>query len=76
MTIANGCDFDDFAGLEYRREPASASRTRAASSASGPSAVPAALADSGLDVVARFVGDFRAADREWAECLASAIGSS
>ena len=28
-----------------------------------------ALADSGLDVVARFVGDFRPADREWAEGL-------
>src|SRR5205807_9302931 len=28
-----------------------------------------ALAESGLDVVARFVGDFRSADREWAEGL-------
>ena len=28
-----------------------------------------ALAESGLDAVARFVGDFRAADREWAETL-------
>src|SRR5262249_43030448 len=28
-----------------------------------------ALAESGLDVVARFVGDFRAADLEWAEQL-------
>src|SRR5262249_2695005 len=28
-----------------------------------------ALADSGLDVVARFGGDFRASDREWAEQL-------
>jgi glycosyltransferase involved in cell wall biosynthesis len=28
-----------------------------------------ALADSGLDVVARFLGDFRPADREWAEGL-------
>src|SRR5207248_4490149 len=26
-----------------------------------------ALAESGLDVVARFVGDFRSTDREWAE---------
>ena len=28
-----------------------------------------ALHDSGLDVVARFLGDFRPADREWAEAL-------
>src|SRR5207248_9310548 len=28
-----------------------------------------ALAESGLDVVARFVGDFRSSDREWAEQL-------
>ena len=36
-----------------------------------------ALAESGLDdVVARFVGDFRVSDREWAERSASATGSS
>ena len=35
-----------------------------------------ALAESGLDVVARFVGDFRPADREWAEGSGSATGSS
>ncbi len=35
VTIANGSDFDDFAGLEYHRaRAASGSRTRAASSAS------------------------------------------
>jgi glycosyltransferase involved in cell wall biosynthesis len=65
--IPNGCDFDDFAGLEYRRAP----RFRITHTGSffgkrSPRAFLSALAESGLDVVARFVGDFRAADREWA----------
>ena len=34
-TISNGCDFEDFAGLEYTPRPASGSRTPAASSAAG-----------------------------------------
>jgi glycosyltransferase involved in cell wall biosynthesis len=69
-TIANGCDFDDFAGLEYRR----AERFRITHTGSffgkrDPRPFLQALHDSGLDVVARFVGDFRSADREWAEAL-------
>jgi glycosyltransferase involved in cell wall biosynthesis len=71
VTIANGCDFDDFAGLEYR--PADAFRITHAGSFFGkrdPRPFLTALHESGLeDVVARFVGDFRAADLEWAEEL-------
>jgi glycosyltransferase involved in cell wall biosynthesis len=69
-TIANGCDFDDFAGLEYR--PAPRFRITHTGSFFGkrdPRPFLQALADSRLDVVARFVGDFRSADREWAESL-------
>jgi len=69
-TIANGCDFDDFAGLEYR--PAPRFRITHTGSFFGrrdPRPFLQALADSGLDAVARFVGDFRSIDREWAESL-------
>jgi glycosyltransferase involved in cell wall biosynthesis len=69
-TIANGCDFDDFDGLEYR--PAERFRLTHAGSFFGkrdPRPFLQALHDSGLDVVARFVGDFRSTDREWAETL-------
>jgi glycosyltransferase involved in cell wall biosynthesis len=68
--IANGCDFDDFAGLDYR--PAPRFRITHTGSFFGkrdPRPFLQALADSGLDAVARFVGDFRSADREWAEGL-------
>jgi len=70
-TILNGADFDDFAGLEYRRGP----RFRITHTGSffgkrDPRPFLTALAESGLDdVVARFVGDFRLSDREWAESL-------
>jgi glycosyltransferase involved in cell wall biosynthesis len=70
VTIANGADFDDFAGLEYR--PRERFRITHAGSFFGkrdPRPFLTALAESGLDVVARFVGDFRSADREWAEQL-------
>jgi glycosyltransferase involved in cell wall biosynthesis len=69
-TIANGCDFDDFTGLEYR--PAERFRITHAGSFFGrrdPRPFLQALRDSGVDVVARFVGDFRSSDREWAESL-------
>jgi glycosyltransferase involved in cell wall biosynthesis len=70
VTIANGCDFDDFAGLEHH----ASSRFRITHAGSffgrrDPRPFLTALADSGLDVVARFLGDFRTADREWAETL-------
>ncbi|MDW8339556.1 MAG: glycosyltransferase family 4 protein [Thermoleophilia bacterium] len=68
--IANGCDFDDFAGLEYRR--GERFRITHAGSFFGqrdPRPFLEALAASGLDLEARFVGDFRSSDREWAEAL-------
>jgi glycosyltransferase involved in cell wall biosynthesis len=71
VTIANGCDFDDFAGLEYRR--ADRFRLTHAGSFFGkrdPKPFLQALADSGLqDVKVRFVGDFRSSDREFMEGL-------
>src|SRR5437016_4712507 len=70
VTIANGCDFDDFAGLEYR--PAERFRITHTGSFFGkrsPRPFLEALAASDLDVVARFVGDFRSVDRDWAEGL-------
>ncbi len=71
VTIANGSDFDDFAGLEYT--PGDTFRITHTGSFFGkrdPKPFLQALADSGLeDVVARFVGDFRSVDREFAESL-------
>jgi glycosyltransferase involved in cell wall biosynthesis len=71
VTVANGCDFDDFAGLEYA--PSDRFRITHAGSFFGkrdPRPFLTALHESGLqDVVARFVGDFRASDREFAEGL-------
>jgi glycosyltransferase involved in cell wall biosynthesis len=69
-TIANGCDFEDFAGLEYR--PGERFRLTHTGSFFGrrsPRAVLEALAGTDADVVARFVGDFRSSDRQWAEGL-------
>ena len=70
VTIANGSDFDDFAGLEHR--PHERFRITHAGSFFGkrdPRPFLTALHDSGLDIVARFLGDFRSTDREWAERL-------
>ncbi len=67
VTIPNGADFDDVAGLE--RHPSDRFRITHTGSFFGrrdPRPFLQALADSGLDVVARFLGDFRDADREWA----------
>jgi glycosyltransferase involved in cell wall biosynthesis len=69
-TILNGADFDDFAGLEYRRgDRFRITHTGSFFGKRDPRPFITALAESGLDVVARFVGDFRVADREWAEQL-------
>jgi glycosyltransferase involved in cell wall biosynthesis len=71
VTIPNGCDFDDFAGLEYHR----ADRLRLTHAGSffgkrDPKPFLRALAESGLeDVTVRFLGDFRPADREFMESL-------
>jgi glycosyltransferase involved in cell wall biosynthesis len=70
VTIENGCDFDDFAGLELHPSPRF--RITHAGSFFGrrdPRPFLNAFAASDLDAVARFVGDFRAGDREWAEGL-------
>jgi len=71
LTIANGSDFDDFAGLDH--QPSDRFRLTHAGSFFGkrdPRPFLTALKQSGLeDVVVRFLGDFRAADREWAEGL-------
>jgi glycosyltransferase involved in cell wall biosynthesis len=71
-TILNGADFDDFAGLEYRHgDRFRITHTGSFFGKRDPRPFLSALAQSGLeDVVARFVGDFRVADREWAETLA------
>ncbi len=69
-TIANGCDFEDFAGLSY--EPGSRFRLTHTGSFFGrrsPRPILEALAGADADIVARFVGDFRAADRDWASGL-------
>jgi glycosyltransferase involved in cell wall biosynthesis len=69
VTIANGSDFDDFAGLEHR--VSDRFRITHAGSFFGkrdPRPFLTALQQSGLDhIVARFLGDFRSTDREWAE---------
>ncbi|MHB8468975.1 MAG: glycosyltransferase [Gaiellaceae bacterium] len=71
VTIANGCDFDDFGGLEYA--PAETLRLTHAGSFFGrrdPKPFLHALADSGLEeVTVRFVGDFRPGDRAFMERL-------
>jgi glycosyltransferase involved in cell wall biosynthesis len=71
VTIANGCDFDDFAGLEHH--PSDRLRITHAGHFHGkrdPKPFLRALAQSGLDdVVVRFAGDFRTEDREYAEAL-------
>ena len=70
LTIANGSDFDDFDGLAYT--PGPRMRITHAGSFFGkrdPRPFLQALHDSGLDIVARFLGDFRSSDREWAEGL-------
>ena len=71
VTIANGSDFDDFAGLAYSRSDRF--RLTHAGSFFGkrdPRPFLRALAESGLeDVTVRFVGDFRPGDREFVESL-------
>jgi glycosyltransferase involved in cell wall biosynthesis len=68
--IANGCDFDDFAGLEYVPAPRfRITHTGAFFGKRDPRPFLQAFHDADLDAVARFVGDFRASDRAWAETL-------
>ena len=71
LTIANGCDFDDFAGMAYERgDRFRITHTGSFFGKRDPQPFLQALADSGLeDVTVRFVGDFRPADREFMERL-------
>jgi glycosyltransferase involved in cell wall biosynthesis len=71
VTIANGCDFDDFAGIVHHpSERLRITHTGHFHGKRDPKPFLRALAESGLDdVVVRFAGDFRAADREYAEAL-------
>lgn len=69
-TIPNGSDFDDFEGLAYA--PGERLRITHTGSFFGkrdPRPFLQALHDSSVDATARFLGDFRSADREWAEQL-------
>jgi glycosyltransferase involved in cell wall biosynthesis len=69
-TIPNGCDFDDFEGLEYH--PGERFRITHTGTFFGhrdPRPFLRALAEVDGDVVARFVGGLRSSDREFAEGL-------
>jgi glycosyltransferase involved in cell wall biosynthesis len=62
--IDHGADFDDFDGLEYRRtERFRITHTGTIFGRRDPKPFLRALARAEADVVARFVGDFREADR-------------
>jgi glycosyltransferase involved in cell wall biosynthesis len=66
-TIPNGCDFDDFEGLEYH--PGDRFRITHTGTFFGhrdPRPFLSALANTESDVVARFVGGLRSADGEFA----------
>lgn len=69
VEISNGSDFDDFAGLPYHRgERFRITHTGSFFGKRDPRPFLSALAAGDFaDVTARFVGDFREADREWAE---------
>jgi glycosyltransferase involved in cell wall biosynthesis len=67
VTIANGSDFDDFDGLEYRGGSDRFRITHAGSFFGRRDPRPFLTALARVDgVAARFVGDFRSSDREWA----------
>jgi glycosyltransferase involved in cell wall biosynthesis len=67
VTIANGSDFDDFDGLAYHPGSERFRITHAGSFFGKRDPKPFLTALARVDgVVARFVGDFRTADREWA----------
>jgi glycosyltransferase involved in cell wall biosynthesis len=68
--IESGCDFDDFSGLFYRRSD----RFRITHTGSflgrrDPRPFLDALASSSDEIVARFAGNFRQRDREYADGL-------
>jgi glycosyltransferase involved in cell wall biosynthesis len=66
VTIANGSDFDDFDGLAYHAGSERFRITHTGSFFGKRDPRPFLTALARVDgVVARFVGDFRSADREW-----------
>jgi glycosyltransferase involved in cell wall biosynthesis len=68
--IENGCDFEDFAGLAYRRgDRLRITHTGRFFGQRNPRPFLEALSRAPAEVVARFVGDFRRADKEYAESL-------
>ncbi len=68
--IPNGADFEDFDGLEYRPDRRfRITHTGSFFGTRDPRPFLRAVAASDEAVVARFVGDFRAADRDWANGL-------
>jgi glycosyltransferase involved in cell wall biosynthesis len=71
LTIPNGADFDDFVGLgRGLSERFRLTHTGSFFGKRDPRPFLTAVERSGLDdVVVRFLGDFRSADREWAESL-------
>src|SRR6478752_4726543 len=74
VTIANGSDFDDFSGLEYHPGAERFRITHAGSFFGKRDPRPFLTALSRVDgVVARFLGDFRSSDREWAAGIADRI---
>lgn len=69
-TIPNGCDFEDFDGLGYyRNERFRITHTGTFFGHRDPRPFLSAMAGVDGDVVARFVGGLRSADREFAEGL-------
>src|SRR5262249_26110480 len=71
VTIANGADFDDFHGIEYEGGGDRFRVTHAGSFFGKRDPKPFLTALARVDgVVARFVGDFRTSDREWAAGIA------
>ena len=66
-TIPNGCDFEDFDGLEYRRgDRFRITHTGFMFGKRSPRTFLQAVGDADADIVARFVGGFRRVDHEWA----------
>ena len=69
-TIPNGCDFDDFEGLEYHPgEKFRITHTGTFFGHRDPRPFLSALANTEDDVVARFVGGLRSTDREFSDEL-------
>jgi glycosyltransferase involved in cell wall biosynthesis len=69
--VPNGADFDDFAGIDYRPNGRfRVTHTGAMFGKRDPRPFLTAFARADLEhSVARFVGDFRQADREWVDSL-------